>query len=260
MSINGQFHAPLDSLKQLPRAVYGHHSGLSNQAIREPHSHHWGQLSYPSHGVLDIRTDSAHYVALPQQAVWIPAGIRHGVLRSPYTELCSLYIRSDAAPWRDAQCRVIEVSPLLRELMQSFRQFPEHYDEQGREGRLVSVLLDTLEQAVDCSFKLPWPDEPRLQLLCQELQQQPDDNRSLESWSEQLNVSSKTLSRLFIRHTGLTFRAWRQRLRLFSALPRLERGERVTDVSLACGYDSVSAFIHAFGQQWGKTPSEFFRG
>ena len=259
MSINGQLHPPLDSLKQLPRAVYGHHSGLSNHAIREPHSHVWGQLSYPSHGVLDIRTDNAHYVALPQQAVWIPAGVRHGVMRSSHAELCSLYIRHDAAPWQDEQCRVIEVSPLLRELLQHFRQLPEHYDEHSADGRLVQVLLDVLGQAVDCSFKLPWPDEPRLQPLCLALQQQPDDNRSLESWAEQLNVSSKTLSRLFIRQTGLTFRAWRQRLRLFSALPRLERGERVTDVAIACGYDSVSAFIHAFGQQWGRTPTEFFR-
>ena len=58
----------------------------------------------------------------------------------------------------------------------------------------------------------------------------------------------------------MTFRTWRQRMRLVSALPALERGERVTDVALACGYDSTSAFIAAFRQQFGATPGEFFRG
>src|SRR5690606_41943711 len=71
--------------------------------------------------------------------------------------------------------------------------------------------------------------------------------------------SERTLSRLFLRETGLTFRAWGQRLRLLSALPALERGERVTDVALGCGYESLSAFIAAFREQFGATPREFFR-
>jgi AraC-like DNA-binding protein len=44
---------------------------------------------------------------------------------------------------------------------------------------------------------------------------------------------------------------------LLSALPLLEQGQRVTDVALACGYDSMSAFIAAFRDQMGVTPGEF---
>ena len=36
-------------------------------------------------------------------------------------------------------------------------------------------------------------------------------------------------------------------------------GERVTDVALGCGYESTSAFINAFRQQFNATPGEFFR-
>ena len=61
-----------------------------------------------------------------------------------------------------------------------------------------------------------------------------------------MGVSEKTLSRIFLRETGLSFRVWRQRVRLLGALPALANGERVTDVALACGYDSLSAFIAAF--------------
>jgi len=37
----------------------------------------------------------------------------------------------------------------------------------------------------------------------------------------------------------------------------LEAGERVTDVAIACGYDSVSAFIASFREHLGTTPGEF---
>jgi len=30
-------------------------------------------------------------------------------------------------------------------------------------------------------------------------------------------------------------------------------------VALACGYESISAFISAFSQQFGCTPGEFFK-
>ena len=101
---------------------------------------------------------------------------------------------------------------------------------------------------------LVWPDE-----IYQSLEQHPEQQTTLQHWSEQFGVTEKTLSRLFLRDTGLTFRAWRQRLRLLGALTPLEQGERVTDVALACGYDSTSAFIAAFRQQFGETPGEFFR-
>ena len=57
----------------------------------------------------------------------------------------------------------------------------------------------------------------------------------------------------------MTFRTWRQRMRLVSALPALERGERVTDVALGCGYESMSAFISAFGKLFGLSPGELAR-
>ncbi|MEH6641691.1 helix-turn-helix domain-containing protein [Vreelandella glaciei] len=37
------------------------------------------------------------------------------------------------------------------------------------------------------------------------------------------------------------------------------RGERVIDIALSCGYDSMSAFITAFREQLGVTPASFFR-
>ncbi len=76
--------------------------------------------------------------------------------------------------------------------------------------------------------------------MCQGLEDATLRQLGLAGWGERLGVSEKTLSRLFLRETGLSFRVWRQRQRLLDALTPLEQGERVTDVALACGYDSLS--------------------
>ena len=153
---------------------------------------------------------------------------------------------------------MLGVDALTRELIRSFCELPVEYDESGPDGRLAGVLLDRLRAAPEVRLSLPLPSDPRLKKLCSRLQRKPDDDRTLAAWGNEFGVSEKTLSRLFLRDTGLTFRAWRQRLRLLGALTPLERGERVTDVALLCGYDSTSAFIAAFRQQFGATPGEFF--
>ena len=55
----------------------------------------------------------------------------------------------------------------------------------------------------------------------------------------------------------MTFAQWRQQSRLFAALERLSEGESVTDVAMAVGYSSVSAFIEVFRQSFGVTPGTY---
>lgn len=262
MSPNGQTLLPertIPALRQLPRALYARTESLTQQVGTPRHSHPWVQLSYATQGVLHVHTAAGSFVAPPQRAIWVPAGLEHEVISSPHTEMRSLYLERAATAWAPAHCRVLEIDRLTRELIERFCAGPVEYDEAGADGRLAQVLLDQLRAAPEVSLSLPLPSDPRLQQLCRQLQAHPEDKRSLGDWSTQLGASEKTLSRRFLRDTGLTFRAWRQRLRLLGALSPLERGQRVTDVALACGYESTSAFIAAFRQQFGVTPGEFFR-
>lgn len=265
MPANGQISAApigqrqVPDLARLPRPVFARTESLPQQVTTARHSHSWVQLSYAIQGVLHVHTDAGSFVAPPQRAIWIPAGLEHEVISSPHTELRGLYLDCAATRWAPGHCRVLSVSPLTRELISRFSTLPVEYDEQGADGRLAQVLLDQLRSAEEVRLSLPLPTDPRLQQLCRHLQAHPEDGRSLSEWGGRLGASEKTLSRLFLRDTGLTFRAWRQRLRLLGALSPLEQGARVTDVALGCGYESTSAFIAAFRQQFDCTPGEFFR-
>jgi len=74
----------------------------------------------------------------------------------------------------------------------------------------------------------------------------------------EVGASVRTLSRLFVADTGMTFRQWQRQARLLAALVRLAQREPVTRVALDLGYDSPSAFIHAFRRALGTTPRRYF--
>ncbi|MCW3150525.1 helix-turn-helix transcriptional regulator [Stutzerimonas stutzeri] len=257
MSRNGHSNLPqrhIPVMEALPRPLFARSESLPERTTTPRHSHPWAQLSYATSGVLRVHTDAGRFLAPPQRAILIPPGLLHEVISSPHTEMRSLYIDYRAVAWAPAHCQVLAVSPLLRELIRAFGELPVEYDQRGADGRLATVLLDQLQAAPEIGYSLPWPRDPRLRELCEALYAAPDIPFGLAHWSARLGVAEKTLTRQFQRDTGLSFRAWRQRLRLLSALPLLEQGQPVTDVALACGYESTSAFIAAFGLHFGYTP------
>lgn len=251
---NSPVHRPIPQLPHLPRPLYARVESLAQPAATDWHSHPWAQLSYATQGVLSVHTRTGRFLAPPQRAILVPPDLPHAVLSSPRTEMRSLYLEPHVVEWAEEHCMVLEITPLLRELISAFGQVPAEYALEGADARLVDVLLDQLRVAPRTGLFLPWPSDPRLQAACEQLYQSPERSVSLQHWSQELSVSEKTLSRIFLRETGIGFRAWYQRLRLLHALPLLDQGQSVTDVALACGYESTSAFIAAFRQQLGMTP------
>ncbi len=248
----------LDQLLQLPRPLYGHTDTLPNKVLGFDHQHPWIQIAYARRGAIDLLTPMGRYIAPPQRAIWIPPGLVHRVRCAEGSVLRSLYIDPTAieAP---LHCRVVEVSALLSELFDAFSGVPERYDVEGPDGRLATVLLDQLAAAQEVGLVLPLPSDPRLAKLCAQLQDHPHSQRSLSEWCASLALSERTVTRLFNQQTGLTFRRWRQRLRLLTALKELETCSSVMDVALSCGYETSSAFVAAFRQQFGITPGSLLR-
>lgn len=262
MPTNGQIIPPryIPALASLPRPLYARAESLNAGSWTPPHQHDWVQFSYAISGVLGVHTAQGSFFAPPQWGVWIPAGLEHEVVTSMRAEMRSLYVRREDCPWAAQRCRVLEVTPLARELIKSFCLLPVEYPQgDSAPARLVQVLLDQLASLPEVGFSLPLPRHERLLGLCNELIEDPELSVSLGVWAERLGTSQKTLMRLFQRETGLSFRGWRQRMRLLSSLGTLEQGRSVTEAALSCGYDSTSAFIAAFKSLFGVTPGEMFK-
>jgi AraC-like DNA-binding protein len=244
-------------MDHLPRPVFARSESLSTASLARFHAHPWVQLSWASEGILVVRTPTDSHVAPPQRAVWVPPDLPHEVTSPSRVEMRSLYIAPEAATFAPPRCRVLSVTPLARECIQAVSALPPEYDVSGPAGRLVAVLFDQLAALPEVGFSLPWPADTRLAAICRSLQDAPDDRRDMDAWADTAGMTSRTLGRLFIAQTGLTFGKWRRRARLLASLTALEAGQSVTGAALDCGYEATSAFIAAFRKAFGMTPGGF---
>ncbi len=254
-----EHHNKIPRPRELPGAVYVRVSDMPAGYHVAAHSHDWNQLLYAIEGTMTVVTEAGMWIVPPQRAVWLPPHTQHAVTCTGFTRARHLYIGRDVAANLPDRCMVLEVSPLLRELIRAATEIPVEYDEEGEEGRLIRVLLDQIKAPDQDKLYLPAPKDTRLARICDHLQSDPADNRTLEDWAKVCGASSRTLARLFQRETGIPFREWRQKLRLLHALEKLANDRPVTEIALDLGYETPSAFIAMFRKVTGRTPGSYFR-
>ena len=244
--------------EHLPRPVVGVAADWNPGEAIPRHRHRRAQLVYAASGVMTVTTREGTWVVPPQRAVWVPGATHHAIHMSGRVAMRTLYLEPDARDGLPRVCCVVGVSPLLRELILRVVALPQPHPLGGAEERLVAVALDEIATTPVAPLHLPTPADERLVRVAQALRAAPDSDRTLADWARVAGASVRTLERLFLRDTGMSFGAWRRQLRLLRALERLAGGESVTAVSLALGYDSPSAFIAMFRRQLGTTPGDYF--
>jgi AraC-like DNA-binding protein len=207
-----------------------------------------------------VRSVAALWIVPPDRAVYMPAGVEHAVACRGRVEMRTLYIRPDAGAGLPREPGVVEVSNLLRALVLALVEEPVDYDEQARAGLIVRLALAEIARARPLALVVPMPRDARLARLCEALIEAPGRPGTLERLSGIAGASPRTLARLFQAETGLTFTAWRQRVRFHNALEALGAGEPVGHVARANGYGSASAFTAAFRRALGVPPSSLLSG
>ena len=226
---------------------------------RDWHHHARGQLLHASSGVMTVETEAGTWVVAPEQAVWIPPGIEHQVTHDQAIAMRTLYIDAGEAASLPADCCVVAVPPLLRALILRAVEIGLDYGPAGPESRVMAVILDELRALTPEPLHLPQPSDPRLLKVTRAMIDDPADGRPLSAWAKGAGASERTLARLFVKETGLTFGEWRERLRLVTAVARLAEGAAVTAVALDLGYQSPSAFSAMFRRSLGETPGRYLK-
>ncbi len=221
------------------------------------HQHPWGQLVFASSGMMRVRTEAAVWLIPSTRAIWLPAGLRHSIVISGEVAMRTLYIALERAAALPRTATVLEVAPLLRELILHILKIGMLTPQQPEHDRLAGLLVDLLLQARPQDLALPLPRDGRALRLAECLQLHPADGRELGQRAAEVGASLRTLQRLFPRETGLTLEAWRQKARLLHAIDQLSAGASVTETALECGYQSIAAFIAAFSRQFGATPGRY---
>lgn len=228
---------------------------LDKAALLAAHSHAWGQVTYAIDGVVRVTVGSSTWIVPPQRAIWIPPQAVHEVATLEPARLRALYIDARSSPFAGGRCEVLEVSPLLRELVVALVQAD---GEQGREMLLARLILDELPRLTTRPIRVALPQDKRLKSLCEALIADPALALTLAQWAGRVGASERTLARLFERELGMRFGQWRQQVRLAHAAPLIARGMPLSLVAAELGYASQSAFSAMFRKTFGKSPSAFF--
>jgi AraC-like DNA-binding protein len=245
MSSSGQTDVPLQPLaRDYPK---GHRVAR--------HRHDRGQLIYARSGIMTVITADGTWVVPSQRALWVPAETDHEVVCGTAVSMRTLLIAAPAAAELPDACVVVHVPPLLRELI----LVAVEGEPPAQQRRHVDALiLEGIRDGQVAPLHLPEPADARLRRITAAIAADPGDRRTLAEWARQAGASPRTLTRRFVDETGMTFQQWQRQARLLTALVRLAQAQAVTTVALDLGYDSPSAFIHAFRRALGSTPGRYF--
>lgn len=233
-----------------------------------PHRHAWAQVAFSNTGVLRVTAENHTYIVPPSRAVWIPPGTEHVVTVVEDAELRTLYLhqadgrvgpRPLAAPgdadW--SRCRVLEASPLLRELVLQLAEDPDTPPD-DRERCIAALVQDELARARPVPLGVGLPVDKRLRALCEAVLDDPARHATLEGWAAEAGASVRTVARLFRQELGTTFAEWRQQVLLAKALSMAARKRPMSHIASELGYASASAFTAMVRRSVGVPPSRFF--
>lgn len=257
MSLSRQNTLIPDSAQAPVVGVSNHWPSRSEKAS---HTHSRHQLMYSQKGVIHVSTPSGSWILPPTKSIWISGGVPHALLVKRPVELVTLWVDRDApgAPnW--IGCKVVSVSPLIRELLRACSEQPWDYPPDSRSSRLARVLLEQLEVHEQAPLELPELSDPRAERVAAMLRADPADRRPLAELASAAGASHRTIERLFAAEARMSFGRWRVRHRMIAALEQLAHGDSVSNVAYAVGYETPSSFIAAFRVSFGTTPTAYFQ-
>ncbi|NGM48957.1 AraC family transcriptional regulator [Caulobacter sp. 602-2] len=239
------------------RPVVGLHGRQAKGYYDPPHVHDRAQFSYRLEGVAAVRAGGSAILLPPGRGVWIPPGLTHEVSCRGPAAYNALYVTPKADP-QPRDLKVIDVTPFLHALVEEFLTFEPAYDEAGREGQIVRLMLGEIDRAPASAYAGPrLPRDPRVRRICDALRIAPADDRDIDAWAQVAGMSRRTFTRAFRAETGMGFTTWRQQLRMTEAAARLEAGQSVKQAAQDLGFTSASSFVTLFQRSFGVSPGRY---
>ncbi|MDH4426484.1 MAG: helix-turn-helix transcriptional regulator [Acidovorax sp.] len=262
-----------------------------------PHSHPWAQVAISTTGVIRLTVNHGTFIVPPSRALWIPPGVEHAVTMVEDADLRTLYFhqppgrcgpqalgtvtghdgKASAATGHDAagsdawrQCRVLEVSDLLRALVREMPTEPDgdsaptaaallrerHLSALLREQHLTALIRDELARAAAVKLGVDLPHDKRLRHLCEAVLADPTRHDTLAAWAHDTGASPRTVARLFRSELGSTFTQWRQQVILAKAVSLAAGRMPMGQIAAELGY-SASAFSAMVRKSVGQPPGRF---
>jgi AraC-like DNA-binding protein len=233
---------------------------LPRAAIRQmpAHSHAEAQLCGLDRGLAILETEAGAWMCPPGRCVWIPGGMMHSLRSCGRISGWMMRLNAGGRKSLPVEPRILALSPLLKEIVVRIMTWVENPEVNAVKRRLINVLHDEICSASQMQLHLPVPRDPALKRLAARMAEAPSGvAKDLAALAREVGLSERSLFRNFQKETGLSPGQWRRQMQVLRSLELLAKGWSVTETSLEVGYESAGAFIRAFRQILGVTPTEY---
>jgi AraC-like DNA-binding protein len=236
-----------------PRPGAHNSNGMNPDAVWHMHDLH--QLLYAFEGSVHIESGQSRFLAPPQMAVFIPAGVTHRT-RIQAQRSGSVFLPPSWIKSAGSRMRILRAPGLMREMVLEAMRWQIHEPEDAI-GRayfkgFAALCGEWIEN--EAPLHLPTADDPKLKKALDYTQAHLADAR-FEDVCRAANLSERSLRRRFTEMLGMSWIEYRHRARLLKAITLLDdKTSAVSDVAATVGFDSVSAFSKAFSAFAGMSP------
>lgn len=239
------------------KAVVIHGEFPAGGPIRFHDARHY--LLYARSGLLRLEAGGRRWSLPPARAALIGAGTPITFwLPQPVTALSVLF-DPNWMPAPPEPLAVFDLSPLARALLDELRPCTEG-PRDDHDLRLFETLHHTVRRLAQTPYPASRPTgktslvSSALDLTEARLGEAP----AFAELARDLAVTERTLARRIRAETGMTWSANLRLMRVLKAIEALAATEdSVTEIALATGYASLSAFNAAFRELTGMTPSDY---
>ena len=233
------------------------------------HHHPYHQVEYALSGVAEVETATDRFLLPPQQAIWIPAGLRHNTTLRGVRSV-SVFFAPEMMPTEGSataldcgRARVLAAAPVIREMIGYGARWPilRAGDPDATADAFFEALARLVTEWLDdeVPLHLPTSTDPILAAIMAHANENLADV-TMTSACGAVGTSERTLRRRFLAETGMTWQAYLIQARLLRAMALLAGSDRtVLAIGVDVGFDSPSGFSRAFRSLTGDTPSRYRR-
>ena len=253
----------MSQLRQLDGDVLVRSYGVtfSVNSHSPPKSEAWDQLVFSIHGVLTVIMDAGTWVVPPHRAIWLPADTVYNLQMSGQTSLRMLYFRARSSyepsnTFDRKSCAVVNVSPLLRELILRTVRIGALFVGNGHHQRLAALIEDEMQTIDTVPLQLPYPKNTTARKFAEQIENRFGTDFDMPKFLDSCGASRRSIERHFRAETGMSLGQWIRRRKLLTGLDWLYNGETTATVAFNLGYSSPSAFIAMFKREIGETPTK----
>ena len=218
-------------------------------------------LLYASKGTMRLEAEGRTWSLPPARAAWMQAHAPIRVSSQSGITCCSVLFSTDVYAAPADPLTVFDMSALGRALALECRAWGPDTPDLSPYAR---QLFDTLH-ATACDLAnrpsvawMPEAQSPALRRAMDVTEARLADEVTFGDIAAFAALSERSLARRFSEELGMTWRQAQRRLRMIRALEMLALDSaQVTEIAMAVGYSSLSAFNSGFRDFTGMTPSAY---